>query len=94
MGPFDQLLHAFNFMAPAWCLALMCALSARAMVRLGMPRAPWSLRTQVLVNTLLGIAVLVGGVLLSGVDGKMATWGVLLLVCATTQWLMCQAWRR
>jgi len=28
------------------------------------------------------------------VDGKMATWGALVLVAASAQWTMCQAWRR
>lgn len=94
MGPYEQLFHVLNFMAPAWCLALLCALCARAMVRVGLPKAPWSMRAQVLTNGLLGVAVLLGGLALWGVDGKMATWGALVLVSASTQWLMCQAWRR
>ena len=94
MSPYEQLFHALNFMAPAWCLALLCAVCARAMGPLGLPRAPWSMRAQVLVNGLLGVAVLLGGLALWGVDGKMATWGALALVSACCQWLMCQAWRR
>jgi hypothetical protein len=94
MGPYEQLLQALNFMAPAWCLAIWCALCARAMGRLGLPRAAWSFRTQVGVNGFIGLAVLLGGLALWGVDGKMVTWGILVLVSASTQWLMCQAWRR
>ncbi len=94
MGPYEQLIHLLNFMAPAWCLGLLCALAARGMVRLGLPRAVWRLRTQVGVHGVLGMAVMLGGLALWGVDGKMATWGALVLVSANTQWLMCQAWRR
>jgi hypothetical protein len=42
----------------------------------------------------LGVAVLLAGLVVWGADGKMATWGALVLVSATSQWLMCQAWRR
>ncbi len=94
MGPYEQLIHLLNFVAPAWCLGLLCALAARGMVRLGLPRAIWRLRTQVAVHAVLGMAVLWGGLALWGVDGKMASWGALVVVCASTQWLMCQAWRR
>jgi hypothetical protein len=35
-----------------------------------------------------GLAVLVGGLVLTGNDGKMATYGVLVLVCASLEWGM------
>ena len=94
MGPYEQFIHILNFMAPAWGIAIFCALCARGTTRLGLPRAAWRVRTQVWVNGWLGVAVLLGGLMLWGVDGKMATWSALVLVSATTQWLMCQAWRR
>ena len=94
MGPYEQLLHVLNFMAPAWCLALFCAWFARGLSHFGLPRALWRLRTQVCVNALLGVVVLLAGLVLWGADGKMATWGGLVLVSASAQWLMCQAWRR
>jgi hypothetical protein len=64
------------------------------MTRLGLPRAPWRVRTQVWVNGVLGVVVLSAGLMWWGADGKMATWSALVLVSATCQWLMCQAWRR
>jgi len=33
-------------------------------------------------------ACLVAGLVLTGNDGKMATYGALVLVCATLEWLM------
>jgi hypothetical protein len=94
MGLYEQLIHVLNFMAPAWGLALFCAICARGLTRLGLPRAAWRVRTQVWVNGVLGVAVLLAGLVLWGVDGKMATWGALVFASGTCQWLMCQAWRR
>ena len=34
------------------------------------------------------LAVLIGGLVLTGNDGKMATYGVLVLVCATIEWAL------
>jgi hypothetical protein len=52
------------------------------------------LLTQTLVGGLLGSGVLFAGLYLFGVDGKMSTYGALVVVCASAQWLMCCAWRR
>ena len=38
------------------------------------------------MNLIGCLAVLVGGLVLTGNDGKMATYGVLVLVCATIEW--------
>jgi hypothetical protein len=35
----------------------------------------------------------VGGLVLWGIDGKMATYSVMVVACATVQWLMCKAWQ-
>jgi hypothetical protein len=93
MGPLEQILHTFNFMAPAWGVALFCVLTARLTALRGLPMASWSLMKQILLSGVLGTAVLVGGLVLWGVDGKMATYSALVIACGTAQWLMCQGWR-
>ena len=94
MGPLEQIIHTFNFIAPAWVLALFCVLIARFTTRWWLPLAPWGLLKQTLVSGLVGSASLVGGLILWGTDGKIATYSALVIVCGTMQWLMCRAWRR
>ena len=94
MGPLEQIIHTFNFIAPAWGVALFCVLTARWLARRWLPLAHWGVLAQTLVGGLLGTLVLVGGVLWLGVDGKMASYSALIVVCGTAQWLMCRGWQR
>jgi hypothetical protein len=48
----------------------------------------------VLLQGLLGSGVLVGGLVVWGVDGKMVTYTALVVLAAVAQWLMCRGWRR
>ena len=41
-----------------------------------------------LLNSICGLAVLVGGLVITGHDGKMATYGALVLVCASLEWVL------
>ena len=41
-----------------------------------------------LLNAICGLAVLVGGLVITGHDGKMATYGALVLVCASLEWVL------
>jgi len=45
-----------------------------------------------MVGAVLGSLVLIAGLVVWGVDGKMATYGVLVVVCASAQWVMCRGW--
>jgi small basic protein len=49
---------------------------------------------QTLVSGVLGTAILAGGLVFWGVDGKMATYSALVIACGTAQWLMCKGWQR
>ena len=40
-----------------------------------------------------GFGVLVGGLVIFGHDGKMATYAVMVLACASCQWVAAKAWR-
>ena len=94
MGPLEQIIHTFNFFAPAWAVALFCVLVARLSARWWLPLASWSLLQQTVVSGVIGSFVLAGGLVLWGVDGKMATYSALVIACGTVQWCMCQAWQR
>jgi hypothetical protein len=81
-------LHLFNFALPALAMALFMPWAGRWVV--GPGRA--SLRRRMGVQALCGLAVLVGGLLLHGQDGKMSTYIALVLVAATAEWLMQRGW--
>ncbi|MBC7436387.1 MAG: hypothetical protein H7332_10000 [Bdellovibrionales bacterium] len=92
MGPLDLLDHLLNFVAPALFVAVLMALAARAL----MPRAPQAsgLWKQIVFNFLAGLAALLGGLMVFGRDGKMATYAALVIICATSQWLLLRGWRK
>jgi hypothetical protein len=91
MGPFDLLLHCMSFLAPAAFLALLLPLAARATLRATAGRSSWMLQTGLVF--LAGAGVLGAGLWWWGADGRMATYGALVVVAAATQWLSLRAWR-
>ena len=91
MGFFDAIFHLSGFVAPALALGLLLPLVARWVL----PRsAAARYRVQAAVVCGAGIAALVGGLVLFGRDGKMATYGALVLAAATAQWFLAGAWRK
>ena len=81
----DVFWHVMNFLLPAWALALgITAWGSLQFRRQTQIRWIW----RWLINALAGMGVLVAGLVLTGNDGKMATYGALVLVCATVEWLM------
>lgn len=91
MSLLDFARHLLGFAAPAAIVALLVPLGARLAMRPVAARASW--RTCVAINFVAGLAVLGGGLLVFGHDGKMATYAALVLVVATSQWLASRAWR-
>lgn len=91
MGPIDLLNHLLNFVAPALVLGGLVAVSARFFMPKGAnPSVFWS---QFAINSVVGAAVLVGGLVLLGRDGKMATYFALVLGIATSQWVQSRGWK-
>ena len=92
MGPIDLFLHLGGFIAPALALGLLLAGAGPRL-----PGGQW-LKYRFWVRagllTLAGVLALGAGLLAFGRDGKMASYGLLLVAVATTQWLMAQGWRR
>ena len=96
MDLFALINHLLNFIAPALFVALLLALAggvARGGAALeggfwrGLWRSFW-------INGALGVAVLAGGLVVFGHDGKMLTYAALVLACGSGQWLVSKGWRR
>lgn len=84
MGIADLLFHVLGFAAPALALSLGMAAACFILWR-GAPAKPsFMARTGMLF--IVALAVLLGGLWLSGHDGRMGTYAVLVLACASCQW--------
>jgi len=92
MGPLDALYHAVNFMAPAAALAVLLVLGGRLIRSKAALALSW--RAQVAINFVAGCAVLVAGLAVLGRDGKMLTYGALVLACATSHAVGQRLWRK
>jgi hypothetical protein len=91
MHSLSLIVHLVNFLAPAifmsawsWLISGLFWRHKPAMFK------PWQ---RFVLNSLAGFAVLFGGLVLGGQDGKMLTYTLLVLVCATLQWVFFKAWR-
>ena len=91
MGPLDLLNHVLNFVAPALWMALLVTLAARLFMK--KRPAAISLYGQAAINFVVNVALLVLGLWFFGHDGKMATYTGMVLLCATSQWIMLRGWR-
>lgn len=84
LSPLDLLWHALNLIFPAAAMGLIAALLAKLLWRQelrGVPSARLALGA--------GSAVLfasLGGLLMAGRDGRMATYGAMVLACALGLW--------
>lgn len=83
--------HLANFFLPALVLAICMVLLGHLFFR---PQAKaqgwlWPLT----LHTSVGSAVLLLGLIWLGRDGKMLTYGALVLASASSQWLLLRAWR-
>ncbi len=83
MGPFDLLNHLLNFVAPALFVGILLALLAPVFIQ-NRPVA-LSLSTQAAINSGAGAIALAAGLWFFGRDGKMASYGAMLLACAFSQ---------
>lgn len=84
MGPLDALWHLLNFIAPALAVALLAASLAKLCWRRELADVSW--RRLVLWGAAAGALVLVTCLLVFGRDGKMATYGALVVASAITLW--------
>jgi hypothetical protein len=84
MGPLDAIWHLLNFIAPAWGVSLIAACLVKLLWRRALRQVPLS--GLVLWSALAGMAVLVLGLLWFGHDGRMATYGLLVLSTTLILW--------
>ena len=91
MGPIDLFLHLAGLLAPAAAVALVLSLLGRVVLRGETADRSWL--PSFGIGFLTGAAVLVGGLLAFGRDGRMLTYAVLVLACASSQWLLTRGWR-
>ncbi len=91
MGPLDLLNHLLNFVAPACVVGGLLAVLAKWLYPGRSRQALWK---QAGWNSAAGLLALVAGLILFGRDGKMATYAALVVLCATSQWLLLGGWRK
>jgi hypothetical protein len=91
MSFFDLANHLFNFVLPAIAMGVMMPLFSRLILRKTPVKR--SLRSQILITSLAGMAVLLAGLVIFRTDGKMLTYAALVLVAAVCQWWFQGGWR-
>lgn len=84
MGALDAVWHVLNLIAPAVGLGLISAALAKLLWRQELRAVPW--RRLAAWVSLAGCVVIVGGLVLLGHDGRMATYGVMVLAAAAVLW--------
>lgn len=84
------LYHLANFVLPALALAVLMPLAGRWLI--GQSAMSWPRR--MLCHAAAGLAVLLAGLWVQGHDGRMATYGALVLVAGTLEWALHRGWRR
>ena len=80
MGPLDALLHFANFFAPALGLGAIAALLAKLFWWNDLRSVSWL--TLARWASLASAVALIGGLLLLGRDGKMLTYGAMVVLSA------------
>ena len=84
MGPLDAAWHLLNFVAPALGVAVLASALAKWVWRRELAAVPW-LRLALWAAG-AGVLVLVGGMVVFGRDGKMATYAALVVASALALW--------
>jgi hypothetical protein len=85
MGPLDAIWHALNFLAPALGLAALAASMAKLLWRRELAGVPW--HRLAIWGAVAGMAALIGGLVVFGRDGKMATYAALVVATALALWV-------
>ncbi len=83
--------HLLNFIAPAVVVGLLVAALAPRLTRKARSNHSWL--AQSAINSVACALVLLGGLVIFGHDGKMATYAAMVLACASSQWFAAKAWR-
>ena len=88
----DLFWHVAGFLAPALVLAPAMVLACRLLRWRPALKLGWM--AQVGVNLAACVVVLVLGLVLTGADGRVLTYTMLVVASATCQWLLTRAGKR
>ena len=88
--------HLLSLVAPAAVIALLLAALCRIFSGFFRKKQPFTQYwyAQAAINFVVGASVWAGGLVLLGRDGKMATYVVLVLAIAVSQWWQLGGWKR
>jgi hypothetical protein len=84
MGPLDAVWHLLGFFAPALGVGLLAALAAKGLWRRELGAVRWQRLAGVACAA--GTVVSIGGLVVFGRDGRMATYGALVCASAVALW--------
>lgn len=84
MGPLDAALHLLNLFVPALGLAAVTTVLTKLFWRAELRSVGW-LRLMVPAAVVSSLTT-VGGLVLLGQDGRTATYGAMVVLCALTLW--------
>ena len=84
MQPSDALWHLLNFFAPAAGVGFSASLMAKLLWRRELKNVSW--RRLLLCATAPSALALIAGLLCLGRDGRMASYGAMVLACAAGLW--------
>jgi hypothetical protein len=84
VGPVDAFGHVFNLFLPALLLGGLAAALAKLVWRRDLAPVAW--RQLAAPACAACAAITLGGLVVFGRDGKMATYAAMVVVCALTLW--------
>lgn len=84
MGPIDAFWHLANLFVPAFGLAALSAALAKLLWRRELKPVPW--RRLAVPAALICSLTTIAGLVAFGQDGRMATYGAMVALCALTLW--------
>ena len=84
MGPLDLLWHVLNLLAPALGLALIAASLCKLLWRRELAGVRW--RSLFIWGAFGSLLALLGGLVISGRDGRMSTYLAMVLANALALW--------
>jgi len=91
MGPLQLLNHLLNFLAPAMGVGLLVATAAPVFMKKRLVARIWAWHAA--LNSIAGAAALGVGLWLFGNDGKMASYALLVVLVASSQWACGKGWK-
>lgn len=90
MDPLSSINHLLNFLAPAFAVALVLVVGSQIFDRKRAKTVGWL--KPIAINFVIGATVL-QGLIVFGNDGKIWTYGGLVVISATSQFFLLRSWR-